>query len=165
MKYKTLQLIKIHENAVTLIGCGLLILATYLKIPFYPVSFTMQTFVLFGMALHFPSKVALRSTLLFLILATVGLPVFAGIANPLWIFGKCSGFLIGFPIAVSVASYFNKKNEPMKALWIGHLILYILGFIGLLPYVNPYQALIFGILVFIPSDFIKAAIIYYGAKQ
>lgn len=153
----------IRESSLVVCGCSLIVLGTFLKIPCYPVSFTMQTYFLFAIALTFPEKAAFKSALLFLILASIGAPVFAGKAQALWLFGKCGGYLIAFPIAVYIASYF--KNTPLKGLFFGHLAIYTLGFIGLLHIFSPLDALIKGVLIFIPSDILKASFIYFGTKH
>lgn len=153
--------IEMMESILALSGCFLLILGNFIKVPCYPVSFTMQTFFLFMIAFSFPKETALKSVLLYLILATLGVPVFAGKANPLWIFGKGGGYLIAFPIAIWVASHF----KPLKGLIFGHLVIYCIGFLGLLPFVSPLDALVKGILIFIPTDILKASIVYWSTKH
>src|SRR5436305_774791 len=84
---------------LSLVGCGLIILGSLAKIPFFPVPFTLQTLALFILALTQSPKQACGSALCYLLLATLGLPVFCGRSNPFWILGKCGGYLVAFPLA------------------------------------------------------------------
>lgn len=155
---------EIKEWYFILAGCALLVLGSCLRIPFYPVSFTMQTCTLFILALTLTPKQALQSTLLYLGLATAGAPVFGGLSNPMWLTSNVAGFLIAFPIAAYIAASFKEKNAPIAGIVLGHGIIYLLGFIGLMPILGAYNALVNGVMVFIPSDFLKAVIAYSGVS-
>lgn len=147
-----------QECGAIVAGCGLLILGSYLRVPTHPVPFTMQTCALWIIALTMKPKQALSAVLLYLGLATVGVPVFGGHANPLWLMGKCGGYLVGFPLAVYLVASFKGKYASIAALLGGHCIIYALGFLGLVPLIGAYAALVKGVLIFLPSDLLKTVI-------
>lgn len=148
-----------------LLGCGILILGSYLRIPFHPIAFTMHTYALWMIGLTLPSRQAAGAVILYLGLATVGLPVFGGHGNPLWILGKSAGYYVGFPIAVYLAARMKERNAGIIGIVLGHCIIYFLGFLGLVPFVGPVIALQKGVLLFIPSDLLKAIFAYTTVKK
>lgn len=145
---------------VVWLGCSLIVLSSYLKIPFYPISFTMHTCALWVLALMLPARLATGAVILFLGLATVGLPVFGGHANPLWLMGKSSGYLVGYPIAAYLVARFRENQLSCAGIILGHGVIYFLGFLGLLAFVGPVVAFKKGVLLFIPSDLLKIFIAY-----
>ncbi len=140
---------------LAVIGCSLITLASLIKIPIYPVSFTLHTFAIFILALTQSPKQVLGSTLLYLVCATIGLPVLCGSANPLWICGKCGGYLIAFPIAAYLIAKLKTKCHPILAILCGQIVIFALGFIWLIPFFGMQIAWVNGVLLFIPSDLLK----------
>ena len=60
------------------IGTLLLTISAKIKIPFYPVPMTMQTFVVLFLGIALGPKIALLTISLYLFEGIFGLPVFAG---------------------------------------------------------------------------------------
>jgi biotin transport system substrate-specific component len=137
------------------LGCGMIILCSCIKIPFFPVPFTLQTFAVFILALSQSPKQAAASVICYLLCATIGLPVFGGRANPFWMMGKCGGYLIGFPFAAYLTAKLSQRRSPVIAVLCGQTIIYLFGLIWLVPLFGMSFALIKGVLIFIPSDMIK----------
>lgn len=140
---------------LSLLGCGLLTLASLVKIPFYPVAFTLHTLVVSILGLTQSPKQAMGSVICYLLFATLGLPVLSGHANPLWILGKCGGYYAAFPFAAYLISKLSQKWHPLVALTCGQMFIYLLGFIWLVPFFGAKVAFISGVLFFIPSDMLK----------
>ncbi len=136
-------------------GCSLIIVGSLIRVPFFPVAFTLQTLAISFLALTQTPKQALLSTLAYLACATMGVPVFAGVSNPLWILGKGAGYLVGFPICAYVSASLVKRTSPFLALCIGHLIIYALGFLGLTLFFDGWTAFVHGVLFFVLSDLCK----------
>ena len=93
--------------ALALIGSILLTISAKIKIPFYPVPMTMQTFVVLFLGISFGYKVGVLSVIFYLIEGIVGLPVFSnspekgiGIA---YFVGPTMGYLVGFIFACLLA--------------------------------------------------------------
>ena len=102
---------KIEKNIklilMTVVGTILITISAKVKIPFYPVPMTMQTFVVLLIGITLGYKVGLATVALYLFEGIIGLPVFAsapekGIGITYFI-GPTMGYLIGFLIAVYFA--------------------------------------------------------------
>jgi len=99
---KTIKLI-----LITILGTLILTISSKIKIPFYPVPMTMQTFVVLFIGLAFGYKVGLATVSLYLLEGIFGLPVFANSPEKgvglIYFTGPTMGYLIGFLFAVYFA--------------------------------------------------------------
>ena len=128
----------IRLSLITLVSTILITISAKVKIPFYPVPMTMQTFVILLIGITLGYKVGLAAVMLYLFEGIVGLPVFAnspekgiGIA---YFIGPTMGYLIGFLIAVYFSGLFKYDkgliNNFLKLIFSVSFI-YILGIIWL----------------------------------
>ena len=62
---------------ITFLGTILLAISAKIKIPFYPVPMTMQTFVVIALGISFGYKIGVATVSLYLIEGILGLPVFS----------------------------------------------------------------------------------------
>tara|TARA_B100000686_G_scaffold335525_1_gene404222 strand:+ start:379 stop:939 length:561 start_codon:yes stop_codon:yes gene_type:complete len=116
------------------IGTLLLTISAKIKIPFYPVPMTMQTFVVLFLGISLGSKIGLLVVSLYLLEGIYGLPVFAGTPEKgigfIYFTGPTMGYLLGFLVAVYFAGSFkyekNLINNLVKLLFSVSFI-YILG--------------------------------------
>ena len=97
------------------LGTLALTVSAKLKIPFYPVPMTMQTFVVIFLGLAFGYKIGLATVSVYLLEGIIGVPVFShspekGIGL-VYFTGPTMGYLIGFLSAVFFAGYLNLKNN------------------------------------------------------
>ena len=67
----------IKSILVIFLGSVVLAISAKIKIPFYPVPMTMQTFVVLFIGIGFGYKIALATVSLYLIEGILGLPVFS----------------------------------------------------------------------------------------
>jgi len=74
-------------------------------LPYSPVPVSMQPFALFLMIMVQGKNRATASVALYLVQATLGMPVLATGINPLWFLGPTSGYLIGFLGFTLLAGY------------------------------------------------------------
>ena len=135
--------IKIVKTFLVIIfGTILLTLSAKIKIPFYPVPMTMQTFVVLFMGLAFGWRIGVLTISLYLLEGIMGLPVFAGTPEKglglVYFMGPTMGYLIGFLFAAFLAGYLNLKTNfffifiklilsvsiiyVFGILWLGNLI-------------------------------------------
>ena len=123
---------------ITIIGTILLTISAKVKIPFYPVPMTMQTFVILLIGITLGPKIGLATTLLYLFEGIVGLPVFAsspekGIGITYFV-GPTMGYLIGFLFSVYFSGLFKYEkgiiNNFFKLIFSVSFI-YIFGMIWL----------------------------------
>jgi len=123
---------------ISLFGSILLTISAKIKIPFYPVPMTMQTFVVLFLGISFGYKVGVAAILLYLLEGIVGLPVFSnspekgiGIA---YFVGPTMGYLIGFVFACFLAGYFKYNSNYLfnfLKILISTSIIYFFGVIWL----------------------------------
>ncbi len=144
-----------REILYPLMGCALIVLGASIKIPFYPVPFTLQTLALYLIALKQTPKQLLAAVGGYLLLASLGAPVFYFHANPLWWMGKCGGYLFAFPISCFFVAKMRPKIGDFYALSLGSLFLLALGSLWLIPFVGLSEALLKGFIFFIPCELVK----------
>ena len=119
---------------VIFLGSILLTVSSKIKIPFYPVPMTMQTFVVLFLGMSFGYKIGLATVSLYLLEGIIGLPVFSNSPEKgvgiIYFTGPTMGYLIGFLLATFLAGYFNFKVNVFYTflkLIISVSVIYILG--------------------------------------
>ncbi len=136
---KNLTQPKIIKSLLAIVlGSIALTISAKIKIPFYPVPMTMQTFVVLFLGIGLGYKIGLATIGLYLIEGIAGLPVFSNSPEKgvglLYFTGPTMGYLIGFLTACYLASMI--KLEDGFFVVLGKLILatstiYILGLLWL----------------------------------
>ncbi len=140
---KNLQIQKyIKYFLIVFVGTILLTISAKIKIPFYPVPMTMQTFVVLLVGMTFGYKIGLSIVLLYLLEGIIGLPVFSNSPEKgvglLYFTGPTMGYLIGFILATFLSGYLNLNTNYFDVfiklifsvsviylfgvLWLGYLI-------------------------------------------
>jgi biotin transport system substrate-specific component len=136
---KKIELNKIAKIIlIALSGTLLLTISAKIKIPFYPVPMTMQTFVVVFLGITLGSKIGLLTLSLYLIEGISGLPVFAGTPEKgiglVYFTGPTMGYLIGFLFTVYIAGVFKYDksliNNFLKLLF-SIIVIYVFGLIWL----------------------------------
>ncbi len=123
---------------VAILGTLLLAISAKIKIPFYPVPMTMQTFIVLFLGITLGPKIGLLTVSLYLLEGIFGLPVFAGTPEKgvgfIYFAGPTMGYLIGFLVTVYFAGLFKYDkgliNTFLKLIFSVSFI-YILGIIWL----------------------------------
>ena len=109
----------------------------------------------------------------YVLLGSIGLPVFVGGTAGLGkLFGPTGGFIFAFVAAYPIVSFFKGKENSLRryflaAVLVGIPITYIDGVIGMLLLLNIdlWQALVMAVFPFIPGDIMKAfAAAWIGVK-
>tara|TARA_Y100001970_G_C14243951_1_gene866727 strand:- start:810 stop:1361 length:552 start_codon:yes stop_codon:yes gene_type:complete len=136
---KTSQIQKVIKYfSLIFIGSILLTISAKVKIPFYPVPMTMQTFMVIFFGIAFGYKIGLATVTLYLLEGILGFPVFAnspekGIGIS-YFMGPTMGYLIGFLFACFLAGKFDLNTNIFKIflkLIISVSSIYILGILWL----------------------------------
>ena len=136
---KNLTQTKIIKSLLAVIlGSIALTISAKIKIPFYPVPMTMQTFVVLFLGVSLGYKIGLASVGLYLLEGIAGLPVFSNTPEKgigiVYFTGPTMGYLIGFLTACYLASKINAINSLINILIklvIATSTIYILGLIWL----------------------------------
>ena len=123
---------------IIIFGSILLTISAKIKIPFYPVPMTMQTFVVLLMGVTLGWKIGVATISLYLFEGIIGLPVFAGTPEKgiglIYFTWPTMGYLIGFIFATFIAGYLNFKTNIFfifTKLILAVSIIYILGILWL----------------------------------
>lgn len=132
---------------------------------------TLQTFVVMLSALLLSPQDALLSTVLYLVLGVIGLPIFSGFQSGLvGLLGPTGGFLLAFPLASFLISMLAKKKPFIITLLFIFLFGIILPYAGgalslSLYYQTSYWKSWMLLVVFVPFDIVKATLSILVAKR
>ncbi len=147
---------------------ALIIIGGYISIPIPvgPVPIVLADFFVMVTGLFLGLKYGLISTVLYVVLGVLGLPVFAGGSAGLAIlFGPTGGFLFGYLLMVASIGFITIKMKSsivayLIALVIGNILLYLIGVPWLKVVVNMSWAAAFaaGFTPFIIGIVIKTAV-------
>ena len=174
-----MELVKKIESAnilkkiiLVFLGTVLLIISAKIKVHFYPVPMTMQTFVVVLIGITLGWKLGLTTIFLYLFEGAVGLPVFAGTPEKglgiSYMIGPTGGYLVGFVLSVFIAGFVNlNKNIFVKFLLITLSIfaIYITG-VPWLAYLAGWEvAYVWGIKNFLLAEFLKISILVLISKK
>lgn len=134
-------------------------------LPFTPVPLTLQTFVILLGAAALGAQRAAISQVAYLSLALAGLPIMAdGQGGLSAVYGATSGYLVGFIFASILAGHLankfttNRFRNVFFSYFLGSLVIYIFGVLGLIFYANItlLSALSVGVIPFVLGDIFKA---------
>ena len=136
---KNISQTKIIKSLLAVIlGSIALTISAKIKIPFYPVPMTMQTFVVLFLGVSLGYKIGLASVGLYLLEGIVGLPVFSNSPEKgvglIYFTGPTMGYLIGFLTASYLASKINNSDNfilVLTKLIVATTTIYILGLLWL----------------------------------
>ena len=119
---------------ISVLGSILLTISAKIKIPFYPVPMTMQTFVVLLLGISLGPKVGTMSVILYLAEGILGMPVFSNSPEKgsgiIYFTGPTMGYLIGFIFASFLAGKINYKSNILiifLKLILVVSVIYILG--------------------------------------
>jgi biotin transport system substrate-specific component len=151
---------------LAVLGSALLALSAKLKVPFYPVPMTMQTFAVLLIGLVFGARLGLATVVLYLAEGAVGLPVLAGTPERglglAYMFGPTGGYLLGFALAVTLTGWIAERRRDAAGLALavaaGGLVLYVPGLLWLAKFVGLEAAFGLGLAPFVVGDLLKAAL-------
>jgi len=171
---KSLQNQKILKYfLITILGSILLTISAKVKIPFYPIPMTMQTFAVLLMGIAFGWRIAVATISLYLFEGIIGLPVFSGTPEKgmglIYFTGPTMGYLIGFLFATFIAGYLNFKTNIFFIfikLILSVSIIYILGILwlgNLIGWDKPLLQL--GVTPFLLAELFKISLLTLLAKK
>ena len=163
----------IKSLLVILLGSIILAISSKIKIPFYPVPMTMQTFVVLLIGMSFGYKIGLATIGLYLIEGIVGLPVFSNSPERgvglIYFTGPTMGYLIGFLTACFLASLIKTDDNYFiifMKLILSVSTIYILGVLWLGTLMGWDKPIIqLGVLPFLLAEFFKISLLTILAKK
>ena len=175
-----MELLKINTNTkilksilIIILGSIALTISAKIKIPFYPVPMTMQTFVVLFLGIAFGHKIGVASVTLYLLEGIFGLPVFSNSPEKgiglVYFTGPTMGYLIGFLTACFLAS-FVKLNDNyfmiFSKLILSVSTIYIFGVLWLGTLIGWDKPIIeLGVMPFLLAEIFKISLLTVLAKK
>ncbi len=163
----------IKSIIVIFFGSIILAISAKIKIPFYPVPMTMQTFVVLFLGISFGFKIAIATVGLYLIEGILGLPVFSNSPERgiglIYFTGPTMGYLIGFLSACSLASLIKIKDNYLiifVKLILSVSTIYILGVLWLGNIIGWDKPILeMGVMPFLLAEIFKIALLTVLSKK
>ena len=170
---KTLENYKlIKYTSLVILGSIILTISAKIKIPFYPVPMTMQTFVVVLLGITLGSKLGMITVITYLLEGLFGLPVFSNSPEKgvglLYFTGPTMGYLIGFIFASYISGKINNKDNFLHItlkIIISVVVIYCLGILwlgNLIGWDKPIFSL--GVQPFLFAEIFKVSIIIILTK-
>ena len=167
------QSILIKSLLAIIIGSIILTISAKIKIPFYPVPMTMQTFVVLFLGISFGYKIGLSTVGLYLLEGIVGFPVFSNSPERgvgiIYFTGPTMGYLIGFLSASYLASYVcSKDNIVITFIKLSAAVstIYLLGVIWLGTLIGWEKPIIsLGVTPFLLAEIFKVLLLTLMVKK
>ena len=163
----------IKSILIIFFGSIVLAISAKIKIPFYPVPMTMQTFIVLFLGMSFVYKIGVTTIALYLLEGIIGLPVFSNSPERgvglVYFIGPTMGYLIGFVIACFLASYIKEKDNYLiifAKLFLSVSVIYVLGVLwlgSLLGWDKPIIQL--GVTPFLLAEMFKIILLTILAKK
>jgi len=163
----------IKSLLVIFLGSIVLAISAKVKIPFYPVPMTMQTFVVLFLGISFGYKIALSTVGLYLLEGIIGLPVFSNSPERgvglVYFTGPTMGYLIGFFSACFLASYIKNEDNYFTILiklLFSVSTIYILGILWLGTLIGWDKPILeMGVMPFLLAEAFKIALLTIFSKK
>ena len=158
---------------IIFLGSLVLAISSKIKIPFYPVPMTMQTFVVLFLGISLGYKVALATVILYLLEGIAGLPVFSNSPEKgiglVYFLGPTMGYLLGFLSACFLAS-FIKLNDNYFIIFMKLIssvsTIYILGILWLGTLIGWDKPIVeLGVTPFLLAEIFKISLLTILAKK
>ena len=158
---------------IVVLGSIILAISAKIKIPFYPVPMTMQTFVVLLLGISFGYKIAVTTVGLYLLEGIFGLPVFSNSPEKgiglVYFTGPTMGYLIGFLFAAFFAGYLNFKTNFFSIFFkliFSVLFIYIFGVLWLGTLIGWNKPIIeLGVTPFLLAELFKILLLTVLAKK
>jgi biotin transport system substrate-specific component len=149
-------------------GTLLLAVSARMKVVLGPVDMSLQTLVIFLMAIAFGRKLAVATLLLYLAEGAMGLPVFQSTPEKgiglAYMLGSTGGYLAGFVVMAAIVGWAADRGwdrNPVKlfgAVLTAEVVMLAMGFAWLALLIGAEKSWQFGVAPFIVPDLIKVAL-------
>lgn len=131
----------VKRVALVALGVAALAIAAKIKVPFWPVPITMQTFVVVAVGAAYGMRLGLATMAAYLAIGALGFDVFTGSTaekNGLaYMMGGTGGYLAGFVAATAFLGWAARRGWDRSvgsmgaAMLIAHAMIYALGLLWL----------------------------------
>lgn len=149
-------------------GSLLLAASARMKVVLGPVDMSLQTLVVFLIAIAYGRKLAVATVLLYLAQGAMGLPVFQSTPEKgiglAYMLGSTGGYLAGFVVMAAIVGWAADRGwdrNPVKlfgAVLTAEVVMMAMGFAWLATLIGVEKSWQFGVVPFIVPDLIKVAL-------
>jgi biotin transport system substrate-specific component len=144
---------------------GLMAVGAYIHVPIGPVPIVLTNLFVLLSGLLLGSRWGMISTVLYLLVGFIGLPVFSGgKGGPAHFLGPTGGYLLGYAVSAWITGFFSERFGhatlgDVVAVLLGSLIIYGFGvpWLKAITKMSWNKAWIIGVFPFLPGDVLKAA--------
>ena len=144
-----------------------------ITIPISPVPISLATLGIYLTIYILGGKDGAISTMIFILLGLVGAPVFTGYSGGVGkVLGPTGGYIVAYIFLAIIAGYIIEKNYDsfficLLGMGLGTVVLYLVGTLWLkvLTEMTFNQALLVGVIPFIPGDIVKMIIALIIGKR
>jgi biotin transport system substrate-specific component len=166
-----------QEVLLVLAGTAILAISAKIKVPFYPVPMTLQTFAVMAIAAAYGMRLGVITVIAYLAEGALGLPVFTNtppaIAGPAYFLGPTGGFLAGFILLALIVGYAADRGwdrsivKLFAAMVVADVVVFALGFTWLAWFaaipngasgIGAEKAFAGGVVPFVLGDLLKIAL-------
>lgn len=153
-----------------LMSAVIMILSPFsITIPISPVPISLSTLSIYLASYILGSKYAAISTMLYVLLGIIGLPVFTGFTGGVAkVLGPTGGYIISYVFLAIIAGSVIEKNYNNKVIcflgmFLGTIVLYIVGslWLAFVMSISFRAALFAGVIPFIPGDIVKMIVVLF----
>ncbi len=158
---------KLHVKQLALIGlmsAVICVLAPWsLNLPVSPVAFSLGSLAIYFAVSVLGMKLGTISVVVYILLGLAGVPVFTNFTGgPAKLFGPSGGYIIGYIFLALIFGYFvdrfgTRLTMYLAGMSVGTVALYLFGtlWLGYQMELTFPQALMAGVVPFIPGDLVK----------
>lgn len=153
---------------LALVGSALLALSAKVKVPFYPVPVTMQTFAVLVIGAAYGWRLGATTVLLYIAEGAMGLPVFTNtppdVASPAYLLGPTGGYIVGFTLGAALTGFLAERGWDRSlprlfvAMALGHLVIFLFGIGWLTQLIGFEKAWAGGVAPFYAATLLKTAL-------
>lgn len=133
--------LRVKQVLLVVIGVAALAIAAKIKVPFWPVPITMQTFVVLSVGAAYGLRLGVGTVLAYLAVGALGFDVFTGSSAEsqglAYMLGGTGGYLVGFAMAAALlgvlarAGWDRSVSRMALALLLGNALIYVPGLLWL----------------------------------
>lgn len=158
---------KSNSRTLTLIGLTTALICIItpwaIPLPFSPVPLSLATFAIYFTLWVLGGKKGTASVIIYLLLGTVGVPVFSNFTGGIGkLLGPTGGYLIGYLFLAVIGGFFLEKFElrilpGIVGMLLGTFVCYMVGTLWLAFQTDNsfLNTLLIGVLPYLPGDIIK----------